>query len=820
MKTRSLSIGILIVAGLAATCHAQEAGPVVITEIMYNPHGADEGQEWVEIYNPTAAAVDLSRWSLETTSGRTADIPSGTVLGAHEVAVIASRRGGVLGTPSVRRSTFTCTQTSWNTAWGPGIRVIFVESFWDYPGDALPETNTIEGLDNTGDTLDLINRDRVVIDRVIYSSDNSAETPWPDGNDSGSIQLVRDFASGVLDNNNGAAWRISGPGDGLGSRLANTALPAFPGLDCWGTPGTLANALFTDCNGNASNDAVDIVHGITIDSYPYNNIPDSCEGDCNVNGLPDLTEIALNWSKDRNGNRQLDTCEINAHGGSAGVGGTWDSNVNGILDSFESKPNIVISEIMYDPNGDDAGKEFVEIYNPGATAVDISGWALRDLEADPRTGLIPAGTIMQPHEVIVLCAGSGPGVPANVLTQFRSAWNIAPQLRVFALNPWQDRAQRATPIEEVLSLVDASNEPVDVVNYENPSYASGSLWPVNDTTSSISLLPTALTKSANDLGASWVRTMSRSDGGFDSIQTAWFTDIRATGSVGSPGIVWTAAHQSPTGEAVISEIMFHPNSDPGDFNRPEWIEIHNPGSTSLDLSGWYLRDEDGHTGTIAAGTVLDAGQVAVLIPRFGALDAAAAEADFRTAWGNICKVISLVGWSDLEPTPNLGGLANNPARGNEVLTLRKANGTIVDIVNFDDSNGWPADAANALPGFGTAWSIALLAGHYNAIDNDSGVNWAGSMQGIDLADLNVMTPIFNGFDIGSPGLLPGVVTTLECPNAPCPADFNLDGIADFFDYLDFVDAFAANTANSDFNSDGVIDFFDYLDFVDAFAAGC
>jgi hypothetical protein len=54
----------------------------------------------------------------------------------------------------------------------------------------------------------------------------------------------------------------------------------------------------------------------------------------------------------------------------------------------------------------------------------------------------------------------------------------------------------------------------------------------------------------------------------------------------------------------------------------------------------------------------------------------------------------------------------------------------------------------------------------------------------------------------------------------CPADFNQDGIVDFFDYLDFVAAFAAFDPLSDFNADTVIDFFDYLDFVAAFSSGC
>ena len=52
------------------------------------------------------------------------------------------------------------------------------------------------------------------------------------------------------------------------------------------------------------------------------------------------------------------------------------------------------------------------------------------------------------------------------------------------------------------------------------------------------------------------------------------------------------------------------------------------------------------------------------------------------------------------------------------------------------------------------------------------------------------------------------------------ADFNGDGSVDFFDYLDFVDAFSSGLPAADFNADGAIDFFDYLDFVDVFSSGC
>ncbi len=62
--------------------------------------------------------------------------------------------------------------------------------------------------------------------------------------------------------------------------------------------------------------------------------------------------------------------------------------------------------------------------------------------------------------------------------------------------------------------------------------------------------------------------------------------------------------------------------------------------------------------------------------------------------------------------------------------------------------------------------------------------------------------------------------TFVITGGDCSADFNNDDVVDFFDYLDFVSAFAAEDPSADFNDDGSIDFFDYLDFVQAFAEGC
>jgi hypothetical protein len=46
-----------------AALHAANAGPIM-SEIFYDPVGADDKLEWVELYNPDSVAVDLSTYSL------------------------------------------------------------------------------------------------------------------------------------------------------------------------------------------------------------------------------------------------------------------------------------------------------------------------------------------------------------------------------------------------------------------------------------------------------------------------------------------------------------------------------------------------------------------------------------------------------------------------------------------------------------------------------------------------------------------------------------------------------------------------------------
>ena len=67
----------------------------------------------------------------------------------------------------------------------------------------------------------------------------------------------------------------------------------------------------------------------------------------------------------------------------------------------ESASPVCISEIVASA-GDTALYDWVEIYNPSAQAVDISGWGLSDDGGSPRKWRFPEGTVLQPGQYMAV----------------------------------------------------------------------------------------------------------------------------------------------------------------------------------------------------------------------------------------------------------------------------------------------------------------------------------------------------------------------------------------------------------------------------------
>jgi hypothetical protein len=183
--------------------------------------------------------------------------------------------------------------------------------------------------------------------------------------------------------------------------------------------------------------------------------------------------------------------------------------------------SVIITEIMYNSAGSGDGvvqpepcSEWVEIYNAGATPVDIGGWKLDD-EDNAAWGALPDGSVLQPGEIAII---------ANMAVEFAQFWGVSAQ--VFGVQ-WGSLANSATATNEILVLLDGDDNIVDSANYE----VASNDWPASTNGRSIYLKDVSLD---NDLGANWAQSAEGVDGAY---KPASAVAPYAVGDVGSPGHV-------------------------------------------------------------------------------------------------------------------------------------------------------------------------------------------------------------------------------------------------------------------------------------------
>jgi hypothetical protein len=113
-------------------------------------------------------------------------------------------------------------------------------------------------------------------------------------------------------------------------------------------------------------------------------------------------------------------------------------------------------------------------------------------------------------------------------------------------------------------------------------------------------------------------------------------------------------------EIVINEIMYHPRSR----SREEtWLELHNRGSQTVDLTGWQF--DRGIDYRFAPGTTIPAG---------GYLVVAQNAAHLRTLYPGI---------------PIVGDFAGNLSRREDLLVLKDPFGNPANRVHYFDGGRWP-----------------------------------------------------------------------------------------------------------------------------------
>ncbi len=174
---------------------------------------------------------------------------------------------------------------------------------------------------------------------------------------------------------------------------------------------------------------------------------------------------------------------------------------------------------------------------------------------------------------------------------------------------------------------------------------------------------------------------------------------------------------------VINEINYNAHAD---FDTEDWIELYNPLSTSLDVSGWTIVDDDTNEAFMfPANTIIEAEGFVVVCRDVNA---------FEEYWNVTTPVYG----------PLSFGLNNN----GDTIILRNAEGMVIDSLSFQNTSPWPRQP----DGHG-----ATLALRYPFLDNSDPQHWMAS------------------FGFGTPGYPNQVIGDVET-KASAPNNFGLSSI--------------------------------------------
>jgi hypothetical protein len=165
----------------------------------------------------------------------------------------------------------------------------------------------------------------------------------------------------------------------------------------------------------------------------------------------------------------------------------------------------------------------------------------------------------------------------------------------------------------------------------------------------------------------------------------------------SPDGTWSALEQGRfdievvdpnRSNLVITEFHYHPAT----ADKSEFIELTNLGDRTIRLDGVHVRG--GVHFTFPTGARIEPGERIVLVEN---------RDDFRAVYGDAARIGGVYS----------GKLSN----GGELFELVDASGTVLQSIDYDDDNGWPAGADG--PGF----SMQLL---FPDISSSLASNWRAS----------------------------------------------------------------------------------------------
>jgi hypothetical protein len=310
--------------------------------------------------------------------------------------------------------------------------------------------------------------------------------------------------------------------------------------------------------------------------------------------------------------------------------------------------SVLINEVAWGGTKASSSDEWFELYNTTGADINLNGWSLTADDGNPNIPL--SGTIPAADPYFVF-ARSGSVfrdiVPDKIYSNGNSLANDG----------------------EILYLLDPNGNEVDTANLDGGAWPAGSGSPTfasmerrgvepDSSTSWITYggtVPVAHDRNGNDIKgtpgqANWISLVT----------------LTPTATVTStPTITPTSTGPS---SVIINEVAWSGTS--ASTTDDEWIELYNPGSLPVDITGWHLYGDDNVVNKVGSPNITLKGTIAAgdyfLLEKNEAATTVTADQVYTN-----------------------GDLLN----GGERLYLKNSSGTVIDTANLD-GGAWPAGTAS------------------------------------------------------------------------------------------------------------------------------
>jgi len=358
---------LLGVQALPRRASADDAGPVVISEVAWGGTAASSADEWIELHNVGAGAVDLAGWTLQDGDG--------------DVFIAL--------TGAIPASGFFLLERSGD----------------DAVGDVAADQIYAGALDNDGDSLALRDAAGLLVDTA-----NGAGGPWPAGSGSPEYRSMEradptaaDAAGNWVANDGQTRNGLDANGDALNGGAANLSLGKDAPLTA--AAGALLRYRLALSN-TGSVTATDVVLTDTL--------PDGLSYVADDGGRAPAQPVSgtFVWTLDDLPPGAAHSFHLTASVGLSVAGPvtnvarvsaaltetTADDNVAVAITEIGDgrAPLVLLDAVLYDGYEPWDADEAIRLINVGGAAVDLGGWTLDD--GGTAAAILPAGLRLAPGE--------------------------------------------------------------------------------------------------------------------------------------------------------------------------------------------------------------------------------------------------------------------------------------------------------------------------------------------------------------------------------------------------------------------------------------